>query len=164
MADKEILIYGVFVSIGIIFTVSIFFLGILPNHIQKSPKSISFEKVNDGFENAIKEQQTRIITSENEWGDLWIEMFPDGIAAPEINFNEKRLIAVFQGRKPTSGYSINIESIIEYEDYIEVKIVEVYPGLNCIVTQELTSPYTTLSIKKSQKEIRFFRKEEKQNC
>ena len=164
MPKKDLIIHGTLVLLGIILMIIIFILGLLPNQIQKSPKPLGFEKINDGFENAIYEQQTRIITSTDQWIDLWAEMFPDGIAAPEINLNEKKVIAVFQGQKPTGGYSVIIESITEYQDYIEIGIKDIYPGLNCIVKQEITSPYTTIAIKNSKKEIRFFREEQKQNC
>ena len=91
-------------------------------------------------------------------------MFPTEQIAPAVNFDEKMLIAVFQGQKPSGRYSIEINKIKEYADYIEVTVRETSPGENCIVTFALTSPLHIVEVEKSDKPIRFTFEQEITRC
>ncbi len=90
-----------------------------------------------------------------EWSDLWTEMFPTQMIASAIDFDNKILIAAFQGQKSTGGYSIEITKIEEIDNKIIVNIAENEPGRNCIVTQAFTSPYHIVELDKTSKEIEF---------
>lgn len=56
------------------------------------------------------------------------------------------------GEKPTGGYSIGIESVIETDKNIIVTVKEISPETNALVTQEITNPFCVVKIK-SKKEI-----------
>ncbi len=129
-----------------------------------SPKNFEFSTREIGAHNALTQKQTRIVKSAGEWADLWNDMFPNQMILSAINFNEKMLIAVFQGQKNTGGYSIEITSMKEFDDYIEVNVKEISPGEGCLVTEALSSPYHIVEVKKTNKEIRFNIRQETTEC
>lgn len=56
------------------------------------------------------------------------------------------LVAVFQGRQNTGGYSVSITAIERSGDRLVVRATFVAPGPGAIVTQALTSPAHVVSI------------------
>lgn len=126
--------------------------------------SIDFSTLKEGYQNEIKTKQERVITTSEEWADLWTEMFPTEMIASAIDFEEKMIIAVFQGEKNTGGYSIEITEIIEKDNSLKVYIKETVPGENCILTQALTSPYHIVELDKTDKEIKFMRTQSTTEC
>lgn len=56
------------------------------------------------------------------------------------------------GEKATGGYSIEVESVVETENQIIVKVKEIKPNTKEFVTDVLSNPYTIVKIN-SKKEI-----------
>ncbi len=92
-----------------------------------------------------------IINSPEEWDVLFGE---SGIV-PDVDFNEKTVIAVIMGQKPSGGYSVGLKQIEVTEDRIEFMVNETIPGESCIVTEALTNPYQIIAIQKVNYEIKF---------
>ena len=67
------------------------------------------------------------------------------------------------GRRPTGGYSISAEKIEDYGEFIKASIIIKKPGINCGVTQALTSPYQFIEVE-SVKELLFEERVEVVNC
>ena len=74
------------------------------------------------------------------------------ISNQEWNFNEISIIILSLGKRPTGGYSIDIEEIIETKDSIKITAFENYPGKECIVTQAISYPKKEIAIPKTNKE------------
>jgi hypothetical protein len=55
------------------------------------------------------------------------------------------------GEKPTGGYSIGIESVIEEADQIIVKVKETAPEPGAMVTTAFTAPYSVVRINSKKK-------------
>lgn len=116
-----------------------------------SGNELKFETVLKGPHNANAEKKNYIIKTQAEWMQL-LQKIGDELIAP-IDFNKDMVIAVFQGQQPTGGYATEIMKILETELNLEVRIKEISPGPNCIVTQALTNPYHIVKLQKSAKEV-----------
>ncbi|MDF1538318.1 MAG: protease complex subunit PrcB family protein [Candidatus Thorarchaeota archaeon] len=74
----------------------------------------------------IEEERNVVVTDNETWTDLWIEMHHvNGLPPPTpyVNFTSEWLIAVFLGIRPSGGYSVNItrigRSLFSYKVYYE---------------------------------------------
>lgn len=160
MENKNTVI-GIAIALIIIGALIVF---VMQNNTEINNKEISFKTIQKGFNNDINERQTRVIRTAGEWSDLWTEMFPTEMIASAIDFDNKILIAAFQGEKPTGGYSIEIVKIEEKDNKIIVNVVENEPGSNCITTQAFTSPYHIVELDKTSKLVEFSYSKEVVEC
>lgn len=66
------------------------------------------------FADRIEEERNLVVTDNETWVDLWIEMHHmNGPPPPRpyIDFTSEWLIAVFLGTRPDGGYSVNITRV-----------------------------------------------------
>lgn len=97
------------------------------------------------------ERGNYIINSFAEWERIFGNIDVD----PNVNFEEKTVIAVVMGQKPSGGYAVTLKQLEVRSDSIEFMVEETIPGNNCITTQALTNPYQIIAIGKTEKEIKF---------
>ena|SRR3989344_823218 len=97
------------------------------------------------------ERGNYIINSEEEWERIFGEIDVE----PDVNFEDKTVIAVVMGQKPSGGYSVSLKQLEVGKDTIQFMVEEVIPGRNCIVTEAITNPYQIIAIDKTEKEIKF---------
>ena len=71
-----------------------------------------------------------------------------------VDFSSSQAVLSSLGSAPSSGYSISVERVEDYGDYIKAKAVIVHPGSHCVVAQAITSPYQFVAIE-SLKELVF---------
>jgi hypothetical protein len=109
------------------------------------------------------EEGNHVILEREQLNDLWGKMGYTRIA-PFLDFNNNMIIAVFQGKKSTDGYSIEINKIVETKNAIEVFATETSPGRGCKVTKEISSPYHIVQMPISGKEVKFNITETVNNC
>lgn len=76
----------------------------------------------------------------------------------EIDFKKQMLIVIFSEPKPSGGYSIVIDEIIERPFSIEVIYYETIPGPSSAVYAAVTYPRHAITIKKTPKRIFFTKK------
>ncbi len=86
-----------------------------------------------------------LITNQNDWERAWRAIGNDR-PTPDVNFNTRACIIVYQGRKPTGGYSISITEIRRHELTIAVSASEQRPAPGNMTTQVITSPFVAISI------------------
>ncbi len=65
---------------------------------------------------------------------------------------QSNFIVLNMGEKPTGGYSITIDTIIETDKNIEIKVKEINPDPGAMLIQSITYPYSVVKIN-SKKEI-----------
>lgn len=73
----------------------------------------------------------------------------------KINTNDvqqSNFVVLNMGEKPTGGYSITVDSVVETDKNIVIKVKEITPDPGAMLTQSITYPYTVLKIN-SKKEI-----------
>jgi uncharacterized protein (DUF885 family) len=86
-----------------------------------------------------------LITSEDEWRRVWATI-GGGRPQPEINFNSRACVVVYQGQKPTGGHSVEIVEIRRNGTLLAVEIKERRPAFGDVTTQVITSPFVVVSI------------------
>ncbi len=69
-------------------------------------------------------------------------------ALQKLDFTQEFAIAVFQGRKPTDHYSIQVEQIVKSKDQIDVQARIELPTPTTKKNDIFTSPYHLVKIKK----------------
>lgn len=111
--------------------------------------------------------QNYVIKDKGEWESLWAKLFP-GLSPrpplPEIDFERRTLLAVFQGAQPSSGYEISIREVVETENALEVSVKAFAPGKHCVVTGGFTRPFHIIEIPKTEKLVVFNVKQKTRNC
>ena len=126
--------------------------------------ALQFRTISKNSYNLLTEKTEKIIKSQGVWATLWSSLSPTDDTIPQINFNEKMIIAVFQGQKSTGSYEIEIIKILEKETYLEIFVKETSPGVNCGADEVITSPYHIVELNKSDKEVRFTFEQKITNC
>ena len=74
---------------------------------------------------------------------------------PDVDFSTHMLIGVFSGEKPTGGYGISIQRVLESTKTLVVEYVEKSPAPDAIVTLALTYPCHIISVPRSEKSVEF---------
>lgn len=69
-----------------------------------------------------------------------------------LDIQQSNFIILNMGEKPTGGYSIGIDSVIETPQNIEITVKEISPSPDAMVTQGITYPYCVVKIN-SKKEV-----------
>lgn len=119
-------------------------------------RPIPFETVEWSEMTDIEEPQNVIVRDFEGWLELLgipPELAPVVRVAVPVDFNERSLLAVFAGEKPTSGFGIEITGVTERGDHIHVDVVESLPGV--ISNPVLTYPQHLVSIPKTDLPVRW---------
>lgn len=70
----------------------------------------------------------------------------------ESDVKQSNFVILNMGEKPTGGYSITVENVIETEKNIEIKVKETSPESGAMLLQSITYPYCVVKIN-SKKDI-----------
>jgi uncharacterized protein (DUF885 family) len=87
----------------------------------------------------------QLVMNQNEWANVWRIIGGDR-PAPEISFDTRAVVVVFQGHKPTGGYSISIAEVRHDGRNLTIRVSEHAPARTDPTTQVLTSPFVAVSI------------------
>ena len=87
-----------------------------------------------------------LIVNENDWRRAWAIIGGGGRPQPEINFSSRACVVVYQGQRPTGGYSIEIDEIRRDGTVLAVNVRERRPAFGDVTTQVITSPFVAVSI------------------
>lgn len=140
---------------------------VVANETMKETVKQSFQLIANGTNAENVERGNYVITRSTDWKNLWtkINYYSSPIPAlPEVNFSKEMVVALFSGRRYSSGYSIEVYDIQEKTNTIVVFVKEYSPGSNCIVAQSVTYPFQIIRIPRSEKEIGFDSQEVTINC
>jgi uncharacterized protein (DUF885 family) len=88
---------------------------------------------------------SELITDAGAWERVW-RIIGNNRPAPEVNFNTRAVIVVYQGQKPTGGYSVAIEEIRRVGTSLAISLLERRPTSEDVTTQVITSPFVAVSI------------------
>jgi hypothetical protein len=91
------------------------------------------------------------IQSQEELATVWAMVYPENAPLlPQVDFNQDDVLAVFDGSKPSGGHAIKILHVIDEKDKGRVvTVVHEKPAGECMTTQEITSPFQFVVVKKS---------------
>ena len=77
------------------------------------------------------------------------------LPAPEVDFSVQMLVGVFSGEKPTGGYSISIQRVLDGPKRLVVEYLEKSPPPDAMVTMALTYPCQIIAVPRSDKSVEF---------
>lgn len=116
-------------------------MSVIPNTVLKEATSC-----------AIEAQELKVIQDADSWKALWTEMnsivMPQP-ALPEVDFNQKMVVAYFLGTQNYGGHSVKIKQLYMLGDVLQVDVVHTAPGKNCFTTSALTQPHVIVTIDKT---------------
>lgn len=86
-----------------------------------------------------------LVANQADWQRVWQVVGSDR-RMPELNFATRSVLVVYQGRKPTGGWSILVDGLRRVGSRLVVSVREQKPGPGDITTDVLTSPFVVVSI------------------
>jgi uncharacterized protein (DUF885 family) len=86
-----------------------------------------------------------LIQEAGGWERTW-KVIGNNRPAPEVNFQTRSVIVVYQGQKRTGGYSIAIDEIRRVGTTLAVSLSERRPTSEDVTTQVITSPFVAVSL------------------
>lgn len=119
---------------------------------------LEFKKVLFGEKSNIYKYEVRIVQNELEMQTLWEDYAGNEVNLlflPKIDFQQKNLIAVFLGKRESTGFKVDIDKIEEQKDNILVHLKEIEPSNGSQFKDEETEPFLFIELKKSSKKIVF---------
>ena len=130
-----------------------------------------------GLNNGPKTTLFTAIQSEQQWRELWAQIEPRVARDtdqrrphpfPHIDFTRKTLLVAALGTKPTGGYSVSINSVVESPTHIRINVIALRP-MNCGselhgITLTTTSPIALILIPKATKPVEFSTIEAEDSC
>lgn len=106
------------------------------------PSSLKFSVLHQGLtlvSERYNEKGHRILQNQQQYErDLTIY----SNATPSTpNFSEGKVVRLDMGEKSTGGFLVSVSSVIRYDDYTLVKVINSIPSATCPVPMVLTNPY-----------------------
>ena len=106
----------------------------------------------------INEAKRMVISDPATWATVWAQLTQHVSPAPElpaVDFGANRLILVAMGTRPSGGYEIRVDSLVEFENGSLVFVTSESPGSDCVTTQALTAPVDIVLVGRSEEPIVF---------
>jgi hypothetical protein len=117
-----------------------------------------------GWISGIATFQTVVIKTSGEWQSLWRDHAGYVVPPPplpDVDFTKVMVVGIFDGTKPTAGYSVDIIDVQMLPDSITVLYRETKPAAGMVTAQILTQPYHLRLIPRSERPVLFKRSEAK---
>ncbi len=120
-------------------------------------RQIAFAELPVAAARPLTTPEARVVRSVAQWKDLL-----DAIGAesppPAPDFSRVTVVALFAGERPTGGFRIQVERVVEDAAHPGSAVVHyrvVPPARGALVTQALTYPYTVVAIERKLDRILF---------
>lgn len=126
------------------------------NISENTTGTLPVKTVAKGFNSLEKQKTELIIKSHEELKNLWNIIYAtqlDKPPLPNIDFDTNIIIGIFLGEKPTAGFSIEVQKIMEENGKIIVYIEETSPPQDSFQAQIITEPYHVIQIPKMDKPV-----------
>jgi hypothetical protein len=118
----------------------------------QKPEALSFEYLSGVYEHQFVEKgpEVQLISSAAEYESSLkaLGCTPQGKEIEGFDFEKRSLVLLFGGTRPSSGYSIQTDSLVRTGKALELVGVLQKPGENCIVADMISYPMQLLAIDK----------------
>ena len=130
---------------------------------------VNVDQIDRGQYGDIVEGTQTVLRDEETYASFWERLHADRNSVPdrpEVDFEEKVVVAIVVGRRSTGGYGVEIDEVLASDGggRIQVQFAETVPGNNCVVTQALTSPYVLATVEAQDEDFTFEGAEETRSC
>lgn len=119
---------------------------------------LEFKKVLFGENSSVSKYEVKIVQNELEMQTLWEYYAGNEVNLsflPKIDFQQKNLIAIFLGKRESTGFKVDIDNIEEQKDSILVHLKEIEPVNGSEFKDDETEPFLFIELKKSSKKMVF---------
>ena len=100
--------------------------------------TLDIRRIGQWTRTGIGEARRLVIRDANAWADFWSEL---GVGErPTVDFSRDVVVAVAAGQRPTGGYEIAVDRVVNNNGELTAEVVETTPGPNCMTTASLTQP------------------------
>jgi uncharacterized membrane protein len=103
--------------------------------------SAAFDTVARGDNSGIVTPRRAIVRDADDWQALWAEHAGADALAPEVDFGDRMIAAVFAGERPTPGFDIAITDARREGAALALIVTEATPPADRVVAQVITSPF-----------------------
>ncbi len=117
------------------------------NHQCKGTK-ISFNTLKKGRQSRIAKADNKVIKTAQAYSQLWNKL---GINAKQrsVDFDQHFVVAVFQGKKTTGGFKINVSGLCLSGQKLTAKVTKTQPKEGSAVPSAITHPYHLVKVSRS---------------
>ena len=109
-----------------------------------NPVNHTFSLIDQGSNSGVQQERYEIIRDSASLHKTWQEhsagLSPEP-SEPNINFKEELLITAFAGTQNNGGYALSITKLETTADNIEVGVLLIKPGSQCMTSTVMTQPY-----------------------
>ena len=125
------------------------------NETNQTSQNLTFETIEKGAPASGGElaRTSYVIHDEARFNELWSKWFGNESSAPDVNFSQQTVIAVFAGAKPSGGYSIEVTRIYELPDRVVVVAKLTTPSPDTMAIQVITYPFHIVKTEKITKPV-----------
>lgn len=124
--------------------------------------TISYEVLLEGTFSGIKEPLQKVISTNQEWEDLWkkhVSVIVPQPPVPEVDFESYVIAAIFSGEKNKSGYQVRLKEVVPQGKDVIVRYKMVEPPENSFTLTVLTQPFLLLKIPKPEGTVQLTQQE-----
>lgn len=121
------------------------------------PVNLTMTEVGKGdfsYESVDDENEYLIVTNSIHWNQLRVKANYGSITDTNVDFSQYTIIGCIDSVRSTGGYSIDIISVTEKEDEIDVKVEKSSSGAGA-ATLALTRPFHFVKVPKISKPVEF---------
>ena len=109
---------------------------------------VIFRPIASGSFSSIPTRSARAILDQESWAQLLGLLQPESPPSP-VNFSAEMVILLTLDERPTAGYRVAVDRIVQQETRLEVAAVEETPHPSCIVAQVITRPFLAIAVTRS---------------
>lgn len=117
-----------------------------------------FQEYFPAFNSGYGRQTRLVVTTQAEWEAAWARTWENEEPrppAPAVDFTREVVLLAAMGSRPSGGFRIRVEAAAARTDHTAVRVVEMSPGGNCIVTAALTEPVDIVRLPRAALPVRW---------
>ena len=130
------IVFGVYVIMIFLF---------LAGCVSVAGEEVPFVIIDEGDSySGFAEQQGVVVYSTEEWEKLWKQVHASIVPTPElpeVDFDQQIIVAVFAGEKPSGGYTVKVDRILQTDEAVTVYVVEDSPEPEEMTITVISYPY-----------------------
>lgn len=149
--QRDALVIGAVLLIAIIVGGWLVFFGMGDTGAQSGqPKNVSFTVLSEGTNAEVTDRKNYRIKNRDEFASVWAYAYGDtGEPLPSVDFTQNHILAIFSGERPSAGYGVTVNAVIDTDTAREIMITHTEPGSSCITAQVITSPFQFILVPKT---------------
>lgn len=107
----------------------------------------TYQVLAEGSFSRVTKPLVQVIDNDADLLNLWRQMgTKPGSGTPRVDFTRQRVVALFMGRKPSGGWSIEVSGLDKVGDEVQLAVHETAPAPGTIVTKPITSPFQAVVV------------------